>query len=133
MRRILIDVDKKEIKEIIPELESRKYILPSFQRQYVWDEDDIKDLINSIINNYPIGTIILWKPSNSFLTEIDRAAPVLMRNNPVKVGTGKDLICDARASSSADRSGSRSRDWKSIQWQRPPGCSLAAPWPAGPQ
>jgi len=71
MRRILIDVDKKEIKEIIPELESRKYILPSFQRQYVWDEDDIKDLINSIINNYPIGTIILWKPSNSSLTEID--------------------------------------------------------------
>jgi len=71
MRRILIDVDKKEIKEIIPELESGKYILPSFQRQYVWDEDDIKDLIDSIINNYPIGTIILWKPSNSSLTEID--------------------------------------------------------------
>ena len=42
-RRILIDVDKKEIKEIIPELESGKYVLPSFQRQYVWDEDDIKD------------------------------------------------------------------------------------------
>jgi len=71
MKRILIDVDKKEIKEIIPELESGKYILPSFQRQYVWDEDDIKDLIDSIINNYPIGTIILWKPSNSSLTEID--------------------------------------------------------------
>ena len=71
MRKILIDVDKKEIKEIIPELESGKYILPSFQRQYVWDEDDIKDLIDSIINNYPIGTIILWKPSNSSLTEID--------------------------------------------------------------
>ena len=71
MRRILIDVDKKEIKEIIPELESGKYILPSFQRQYVWDEDDIKDLVDSIINNYPIGTIILWKPSNPSLTEID--------------------------------------------------------------
>ena len=70
-RRILIDVDKKEIKEIIPELESGKYVLPSFQRQYVWDEDDIKDLIDSIINNYPIGTIILWKPSNPSLTEID--------------------------------------------------------------
>ena len=71
MRRIMIDVDKKEIKDIIPELESGKYMLPSFQRQYVWDEDDIKDLIDSIINNYPIGTIILWKPSNPSLTEID--------------------------------------------------------------
>ena len=71
MRRILIDVDKKEIKELILELESGKYILPSFQRQYVWDEDDIKDLIDSIINNYPIGTIILWKPSKPSLAKID--------------------------------------------------------------
>ena len=71
MRRISIDVEKKEIEEIISQLELGKCILPSFQRQYVWDEDDIRDLIDSIINNYPIGTIILWKPSNPFLTEID--------------------------------------------------------------
>ncbi len=71
MQRILIDVEKKEIKEIIIELEAGKYVLPSFQRQYVWDEDDIKDLIDSIINNYPIGTIILWKPSHLSLVDID--------------------------------------------------------------
>jgi hypothetical protein len=53
------------------EIKSGKYFLPSFQRQYVWDEDDIKDLVDSIINNYPIGTIILWKPSNPSLAEID--------------------------------------------------------------
>jgi len=35
MQRILIDVEKKEIKEIIIELEAGKYVLPSFQRQYV--------------------------------------------------------------------------------------------------
>ena len=71
MKRILIDVDKKAIEELIPELESGKYVLPSFQRQYVWDEDDIRDLVDSIINNYPIGTIILWKPSNASSVEID--------------------------------------------------------------
>lgn len=88
MRRILIDVDKKEIKEIIPELESGKYILPSFQRQYVWDEDDIKYLIDSIINNYPIGTIILWKPSNPSLIEIDPFSKPLIdtdRKKPAEV------------------------------------------------
>lgn len=63
MKKIAIDVDKKAIEELIPELESGKYILPSFQRRWEWDEDDIKDLIDSIINNYPIGTVILWKPS----------------------------------------------------------------------
>jgi len=63
MKKIAIDVDKKAIEELIPELESGKYILPSFQRRWEWDEDDIKDLIDSIINNYPIGTVILWRPS----------------------------------------------------------------------
>lgn len=71
MKKISIDVDKKSIEELIPLLESGKYLLPSFQRQYVWDEDDIKDLIDSIINNYPIGTVILWKPSNAAVSEID--------------------------------------------------------------
>jgi hypothetical protein len=53
------------------EINSGKYFLPSFQRRYEWDEDDIKDLVDSIINNYPIGTIILWKPSKASISEID--------------------------------------------------------------
>jgi len=77
----MIDVDKKEIKEIIPELESGKYLLPSFQRQYVWDEDDIKDLVDSIINNYPIGTIILWKPSSPKFAEKDPFSKPLINSN----------------------------------------------------
>lgn len=68
---VTIDVDKKSIEDLIIEVNSGKFLLPSFQRQYVWDEDDIRDLIDSIINNYPIGVIILWKPSNLSLSEID--------------------------------------------------------------
>ncbi|WP_457640685.1 GmrSD restriction endonuclease domain-containing protein [Persephonella sp.] len=64
MTKITIDVKSKTIQTLIEEVKSGKFVLPSFQRQYVWDEDDIRDLIDSIINHYPIGTIILWKPSN---------------------------------------------------------------------
>lgn len=71
MKRIAIDVDKKAIEDLLPELESGKYILPSFQRRWEWDEDDIKDLIDSIINNYPIGTLILWRPSDGSSGETD--------------------------------------------------------------
>lgn len=69
--RVRIDVKPRTIQWLIDELNSGKYFLPSFQRQYVWDEDDIKDLIDSIIKNYPIGTIILWKPSTVSISEID--------------------------------------------------------------
>lgn len=45
-------------------LEKDNYYLPAFQRDYVWDEDDVKSLIDSILRGYPIGAIILWKPSS---------------------------------------------------------------------
>ncbi len=64
MTTITIDVKNKTIQTLIEEVKSGKFVLPSFQRQYVWDEDDIRNLIDSLINHYPIGTIILWKPSN---------------------------------------------------------------------
>lgn len=80
MKGIFIDVDKKDIEELLQELKTGKYLIPSFQRQYVWDEDDIKDLIDSIINNYPIGTIILWKPSNSSFSKVDPFSKPLIGN-----------------------------------------------------
>ncbi len=60
---VTIDVRKPTIQEFLDDLKAGDYLLPSFQRLYQWDEDDIKDLIDSIVQNYPIGTIILWKPS----------------------------------------------------------------------
>jgi len=84
MAGVTIDVDKKSIQELITEVNSGKFLLPSFQRQYVWDENDIRDLIDSIINNYPIGTIILWKPSNISIAEIDPFSKPLIDINTKK-------------------------------------------------
>lgn len=40
--------------------------LPTIQREFVWDAEDIKELLDSIINGYPIGAIIIWKPDIEF-------------------------------------------------------------------
>lgn len=71
MSSVTIDVKNKSIQTLMTEVNSGKFFLPSFQRQYVWDEDDVRDLVDSIINNYPIGTVILWKPSNISTSETD--------------------------------------------------------------
>ena len=68
---IKIDVKREPIQILVDDLKSGKYYLPTFQRQYVWDEDDIKDFIDSIIRNLPIGSIILWKPSVGSAKRID--------------------------------------------------------------
>ncbi|MDM7911876.1 MAG: DUF262 domain-containing protein [Methanotrichaceae archaeon] len=64
-KTVSIEAKSRTIQSLMDELQTGKYFLPSFQRQYVWDEDDIKDFIDSIINSYPIGAVILWKPSNA--------------------------------------------------------------------
>jgi len=41
-----------------------RLLLPSFQRSFVWDEEDVKRFLESILLGCPTGTILLWKPSN---------------------------------------------------------------------
>lgn len=41
--------------------QNRKLLLPDIQREYVWDICDIEALFESIVDDYPIGSCILWK------------------------------------------------------------------------
>jgi len=34
--------------------------IPAFQRGFVWDQDQIIQLLDSLYHNYPIGSILLW-------------------------------------------------------------------------
>lgn len=40
--------------------------LPTIQREFVWDAEDVKKLLDSIVQGYPIGSIIIWKPDIRF-------------------------------------------------------------------
>lgn len=33
--------------------------LPTIQREFVWDAEDVKKLLDSIVQGYPIGSIII--------------------------------------------------------------------------
>ena len=46
--------------------EAKTLRIPTIQRQFVWDAEDVRDLIDSIVNGYPIGAIIIWEPTSSF-------------------------------------------------------------------
>jgi hypothetical protein len=49
-----------------------KLLLPSFQRSFEWNDDDIKRFFESIINGYPTGTILLWQPSDERVDPFSR-------------------------------------------------------------
>lgn len=44
------------IKDVISSIQSKDYVLPSIQREFVWDMGQIETLFDSLMRDYPIGT-----------------------------------------------------------------------------
>lgn len=61
--------EKKNIRTIIEEINSRKIYLPAIQRKYVWDDEQITRLMDSIMLGYPIGTFLFWKVKKSVVNK----------------------------------------------------------------
>lgn len=53
------------IYEAIQNIENGKYVMPAFQRQYVWSMDKIEKLWDSILQGYPISTFLFWHVDDS--------------------------------------------------------------------
>ena len=45
----------------LEDLQRKKYQIPTFQREVVWDRHSIKKLWDSIYRYYPIGSVLIWK------------------------------------------------------------------------
>ena len=61
--------EKKSIRAIIDDINSRKIYLPAIQRKYVWGDDQITRLMDSIMLGYPIGTFLFWKVKKTIINQ----------------------------------------------------------------
>lgn len=48
------------IYEAMQDIQTGKYVMPAFQRQYVWSMEQIEKLWDSILLGYPIATFLFW-------------------------------------------------------------------------
>ena len=53
-------INQWKLNRIFAELENGNMRIPRFQRAYVWERAKIVKLLNSIYNQYPIGSFFLW-------------------------------------------------------------------------
>lgn len=51
----------KGITTYLDELKNHNYQIPTFQRDVVWDKENVKKLWDSIYKFYPLGSILVWK------------------------------------------------------------------------
>lgn len=59
------------IAEVMKDIASNKYVLPSIQREYVWDTTQIEALFDSLMQDYPIGTFLFWEIGRDKINEYD--------------------------------------------------------------
>ena len=53
-----------KISTILDKIDENQLFVPAFQREYVWKREDAKQLIDSLIKEYPTGTMLTWETAN---------------------------------------------------------------------
>ena len=56
------------IYEALQNIKDEKYVMPAFQRQFVWSMEQIEKLWDSILLDYPIATFLFWHVDDSNVT-----------------------------------------------------------------
>ncbi len=59
-----------DMKQLLVEAARSAFVIPRFQRDFIWHAAQVKLLIDSVARNYPIGSLLL-------LTETDPRSPFL--------------------------------------------------------
>lgn len=49
------------VSAILGLIDAKQFVIPEIQRPFVWKRSQVRDLIDSLYNGYPIGYIITWK------------------------------------------------------------------------
>jgi uncharacterized protein with ParB-like and HNH nuclease domain len=59
------------IYQAITNIENKDYLLPAFQREFVWSPEQIERLFDSLMQGYPISSMLFWKVKGSTVTDFN--------------------------------------------------------------
>jgi len=63
------DPSVDRIEELASRILKGDILLPKFQRDFVWEKRQIIELLDSIANNFPIGSVLLWRSTQRLKSE----------------------------------------------------------------
>ena len=64
--KLRIETNVRRLINYIEDIEKGLVQIPAFQRDFVWTQKDKLELFESLKKEYPIGSILFWKPDESF-------------------------------------------------------------------
>lgn len=72
---LVMQVQQRKLLSLLDDVKTGKLVIPDFQRDFVWTRKQIEELLNSVINRYFVGTILVLESPTSNL----RFAPRVIR------------------------------------------------------
>jgi hypothetical protein len=63
-------INPVDLIELMSQVRRGTIRIPDFQRAYIWREDQVQELLESVWNGYPLGSILLWGTTEK-LHELD--------------------------------------------------------------
>ncbi|MFG1670669.1 DUF262 domain-containing protein [Streptomyces sp. Y7] len=77
----------RQLSNLVTRIHGREIALPDFQRDFVWDATRTEELIQSIISEFPVGTLLLWKQGDgeTFASRSFEGAPDLGDKRPAEL------------------------------------------------
>jgi hypothetical protein len=89
----LFDSDKKPLTFLLDQIENRELALPDFQRSFVWDPNATRELVVSIIQSFPAGSLLLMRGGASvFKPRAFEGAPELTQEPTFLVLDGQQRL-----------------------------------------
>lgn len=77
------DTNAHELKALLGQIHNRQAALPDFQRDFVWDPSATRELIISVANNYPAGSLLRIRNTHDlFASREFQGAPPLEAARP---------------------------------------------------
>ena len=83
MSNLFEDTPQKELFWLLRQIREREIALPDFQRDFVWDPSATQELITSIANNYPAGSLLAIRNTHEYFASREfEGAPSLDGHKP---------------------------------------------------
>lgn len=76
-------LEKWDINTLLTRIKNKKIVIPAIQRPFVWNDDKVRDFIDSLYRGYPVGYLIIWLKSG-----------IPVRNNPQSIRQGRQSAAD---------------------------------------
>jgi uncharacterized protein with ParB-like and HNH nuclease domain len=75
-----------QLSTILDQIDMGSIALPEFQRGYVWNRDQVRNLMTSLYRRHPVGSLLVWE------TQTDQVADHARGDGNLATGTVKLLL-----------------------------------------